>query len=206
MLGKVACMITPPIYKKNLAHEWSWEFSSTQTGKLVASLVTCDQFWILYIHMGSALEHDDVIKWKHFCVTGPFVRGIHRSLVDFLHRNQWRGALVFYLICAWTNGWADNRDAGDLLWFWYIEALHCLFFNCPNRMSHSALSHMLPYLTDWAVGIPENNSDRQTYCIYPDGKLFLSVHHNHQIHDLDRDFGPLFALFLWKPAIPNLLS
>ena len=34
--------------------------------------------------------------------------------VDSLHKGQWRGALMFSLICAWTNGWANNRDAGDL--------------------------------------------------------------------------------------------
>ena len=27
---------------------------------------------------------------------------------------QRRGALMFSLICAWTNSWANNRDAGDL--------------------------------------------------------------------------------------------
>ena len=27
---------------------------------------------------------------------------------------QWRGALMFSLICAWTNDWVNNRDAGDL--------------------------------------------------------------------------------------------
>ena len=27
---------------------------------------------------------------------------------------QWRGALMASLICAWTNGWANNRNAGDL--------------------------------------------------------------------------------------------
>ena len=30
------------------------------------------------------------------------------------HKGQWRGALVFSLICAWTYGWVNNRDAGDL--------------------------------------------------------------------------------------------
>ena len=44
----------------------------------------------------------------------PFVRGIHRWPVDSPHKIQWRGALVFSLICAWTNGWAINLDAGDL--------------------------------------------------------------------------------------------
>ena len=50
--------------------------------------------------------HDDVIKWKHFPRYWPFVRGIHRSPVDSPHKDQWRGALMFSLICAWTNGWA----------------------------------------------------------------------------------------------------
>ena len=32
----------------------------------------------------------------------------------FPHKGQWRGALMFSLICAWMNGWVDNREAGDL--------------------------------------------------------------------------------------------
>ena len=28
--------------------------------------------------------------------------------------DQWRGVLMFSLICTWTNGWANNQDAGDL--------------------------------------------------------------------------------------------
>ena len=30
------------------------------------------------------------------------------------HKGQWRGALMFSWICAWKNGWANNRDAGVL--------------------------------------------------------------------------------------------
>ena len=44
--------------------------------------------------------HDDVIKWKHFPRFWPFVRGIHWSSVDSSHKGQWRGALMFSLICA----------------------------------------------------------------------------------------------------------
>ena len=61
--------------------------------------------------------HDDVIKWKHFPRYWPFVRGIHRSPVNFPHKGQWRGALVFSLncqLCVWINGWVNNREAGDL--------------------------------------------------------------------------------------------
>ena len=62
---------------------------------------------------GSRL-HDDVIKWKHFPRYWPFVRGIHRSPVNSLHKGQWRSALMFSLICGRMNGWANNGDAGDL--------------------------------------------------------------------------------------------
>ena len=57
---------------------------------------------------------DDVIKWKHFPRFWPFLRGIHRSLVNSPHIGQWHGALMFSMICAWINDWVNNREAGDL--------------------------------------------------------------------------------------------
>ena len=59
------------------------------------------------------LAHDDVIKWKHFPRYWPFVRGIHRSPVNSSHKGQWRGALMFFFICAWINNRVNNREAGD---------------------------------------------------------------------------------------------
>ena len=59
--------------------------------------------------------HDDVIKWEHFLCYWFSVRGIRRSSVESAHNSQWRGALMLRLICAWTNGWASNRDASDLI-------------------------------------------------------------------------------------------
>ena len=58
--------------------------------------------------------HDDVIKWKHFRRYWPFVRGIHRSPVNFPHKGQWRGALMYSLICVWIKGWVNNGEACDL--------------------------------------------------------------------------------------------
>ena len=59
-------------------------------------------------------RHDDVIKWKHFPRYWPFVRGIHRSPLNSPHKGQWRGALMFTLICVWINDCVNNREAGDL--------------------------------------------------------------------------------------------
>ena len=55
--------------------------------------------------------HDDVIKWKHFPRYWPFVQGIHRSPVNSPHNGQWRGALMFYLICTGINGSVNNDEA-----------------------------------------------------------------------------------------------
>ena len=60
------------------------------------------------------IDHDDVIKWKHFPHHWPFVRGIHQSPVNSPHKGQWRGALMFSLMYTWINGWVNNHEAGDL--------------------------------------------------------------------------------------------
>ena len=56
--------------------------------------------------------------WRHemvtFSVLLALCAGIHRSPVNSPYKGQWRGALMFSLICAWTNGWINNGDTGDL--------------------------------------------------------------------------------------------
>ena len=69
--------------------------------------------WSTVVPMDALWYHDDVIKWKHFPRYWPFVGGIHRSPVNS-HKGQWRGALMFSLICVWINVWVNNRGAGDL--------------------------------------------------------------------------------------------
>ena len=61
---------------------------------------------------------DRTLWWRHqmeaFPRYWPFVRGIHWFLVNSPYKGQWRGALMFTLICSWINGWVNNREAGDL--------------------------------------------------------------------------------------------
>ena len=49
-----------------------------------------------------------------FRVTGPLCGEStgHRWIP--LTKSKWRGALMFSFICAGTNGWVNNREAGDL--------------------------------------------------------------------------------------------
>ena len=53
--------------------------------------------------IGCRSIRDDIVKWKHFPRYWSFVRGIHRSPVDSPNKGQWRGALVFSSIWAWTK-------------------------------------------------------------------------------------------------------
>ena len=57
----------------------------------------------------------NVIKWKHFPCYWPFVLEIPRSLVNAPHKGQWRGVLMFSLICVWINGLVNNRETGNLI-------------------------------------------------------------------------------------------
>ena len=64
------------------------------------------------------------LMWRHLMETLSallaFVRGIHRSHVNSPNKGQWRRALMFSLICAWINGWVNNRKAGD----WRLHRAH----------------------------------------------------------------------------------
>ena len=71
----------------------------------------CDPFILTTL---VCVWHDDVINGKHVKRNWPFVWGIHRSPVNSPHKGQWRGALMFSLICAWIHGRANNGEAGDL--------------------------------------------------------------------------------------------
>ena len=87
-----------------------WKFADTAMTNIVAPCTYGIETGGL-VHVS---PHDDVIKWKHFRVTGPLWGEIHWSPVDSPHKGRWSGALVFSLICTWTNGWANNRCVGDL--------------------------------------------------------------------------------------------
>ena len=124
--------------------------------RITVPLLDCDLSWKF---------HDDVIKWKHFSRCWPFVRGIHRSPVNSPHKGQWRGTLMFSLICL-------NKRLRKQSWGWRFETLsrpswrHCsvirtvgLVFNgdlvriCRqsnrhliSRGPHNRVKFWLPYL------------------------------------------------------------
>ena len=68
---------------------------------------------VYFSSTGSIMTMMGAIKWKHFLCYWRFVKGIHRWPVDSPQKDQWRRALMFSLICAWTNRSGSNRYAGD---------------------------------------------------------------------------------------------
>ena len=101
-------------------------YNITHIVSLIASLAPTLMVLLHRLHIGTVKcryvvrpdfwfrPHDGVIKRKDFSRYWPFVRGIHRLPVNFPHKGQWRGALMFSLICTGINGWINNHEAGDL--------------------------------------------------------------------------------------------
>ena len=114
--------------------------------------------------------------------------GIHQSPVNSSHKGQWCGALMFPLICAWINGCANNRNAGDLrchrthydvtinfLIFsttskhhktWSIKIVLCTWNRNYNNTHHLAVQNILPYkcllwLLTPIITFQERNVERQ---------------------------------------------
>ena len=68
----------------------------------VKYVLLCNKFCgIIELHVKNLL-HDDVIK---ILLYWPFVQGIHWSPVNHSHKGQWRGALMFSLICGRLAIW-----------------------------------------------------------------------------------------------------
>ena len=102
-----------------------WRYRSGST--LVQRMVSChyrNQCWLLINgFLWDSPDNNFTVEaqatwWRHqmetFSALLALVRGIHRSPVTSPHKDQWRGALMFTLICARINGWVNNREAGDL--------------------------------------------------------------------------------------------
>ena len=104
-------------------------------------------------------NHDDVIKWKHFPRYWPFVRWTHRSPVNSPGKGQWRGALLFSLIRAWTNSWVNNRDAGDLR----RHRTHCDVGVMVSKPSH----HYIHYNSRFVRSVQVVEINHEVLCELP---------------------------------------
>ena len=86
--------------KASLPPQWSWF-----TGKAVSLLTHRDQE-----------RKCSLAWWRHQMETFSTLLATcaGNSPVNSPHKGQWRGALMFSLICAWIKGWVNNGEADDL--------------------------------------------------------------------------------------------
>ena len=82
--------------------------------------------WLDVTEAQQCVCHTAIVTWCYrymmtswneniFYVTGLlWGESIDDRWVPLSKAMQWRGAFMFSLICSWTNGWANNRDTGDL--------------------------------------------------------------------------------------------
>ena len=118
--------------------QWCWRWYSYQTeackngGQFADDMINAFvrdytfNFGLNHTEVCGSVANQNVGWWRHqietfsallaLCEGNPLVisESIDRSTVDFPYKGQWRGALMFSLICARTNGWANNRNSGDL--------------------------------------------------------------------------------------------
>ena len=116
-----------------------WGQNGVNNGPIPAPSVPLWYIWL-------SICHDDVIKWKHFPRYWPFVHRSHQSPVNSLHKGQWRGALIFSLICVWINKRLSKQS-----WGWWFETLpHPLWrhsYGCCGRWRYIPVNESLWALT-----------------------------------------------------------
>ena len=98
-------------------------------------------YMIKEVHGSTARKHSLSLvpiyqqERKYFPRHWPFMRGIHRSPVNCPRKAQWRGALIFSLICSLNKRLSKQR------WGWWLETpLRSLWCHCND---HSAAWHQL---------------------------------------------------------------
>ena len=101
----IADGIVSPLWLQDLWSYYSVQLPQTTSNILVWCHVLSEFMW----YGSHTFTHDDVIKWKHFPRYWPSVAPVNSP-----HKGQWRGALMFSLICVRINGWVNKREAGDL--------------------------------------------------------------------------------------------
>ena len=104
----------------------------------------------LYFLNHCHVSQGPVTWWRHqmetFSALLAICAGNSPVSGEFPHKGQWRGALIFSLICVWINGWVNNREAGD--WRRYrahydvsvMIRYHCQLFSFVFERTHLPLS------------------------------------------------------------------
>ena len=92
-----------------------------ETTRTISFLIACNSCYLKRRSNANEREANNAaasVWWRHqmetFSALLAICAGNSPGTGEFSHKGQWRGALMFALICARINGWVNNREAGDL--------------------------------------------------------------------------------------------
>ena len=104
---KDAVCLTSYLLKRRILDHWY----RRQTNKTIVA-ASCQITWAFGINT----VHIHSTWWRHQMETfySLLALCVGNSPVNSPHKGQWRGVFIFSLICAWINGWVNNREAGDM--------------------------------------------------------------------------------------------
>ena len=100
----------------SLPNSFGWEFILFVKTHFYGGALTSHSWrsiHLLHFLFSMTSSNGNMFRVPGFCAgNSPVTAG--NTPVNSPHTDQWRGALVFSFICAWTNGWVNNQDAANL--------------------------------------------------------------------------------------------
>ena len=96
------------------------------------------------------------------------------------HIGQWRGALMFTLICVWINGCVNNREAGDLRRYcahYGVTVMSQEFITMPNSayLDYIIKFPLSPYISANISKNTWNYTSHTQYLMYARQKKYSSL-------------------------------
>ena len=157
-------------YLVNSPHKGQWR-AALMFSLICVRINGWVQWWGRWIEMlsrplwrhrnGYIGAHDDIIKRKHFLhYWHYFVQEIPCWAVNSPHKGQWRVALMFSLICAWTNGCANNQDTNDL-------QHHCVYYATVINLLQNTQN-----MTSAVIGYWNQSSEPILYIRYKNTNIY----------------------------------
>ena len=135
---------TPQIYDVHWVK--MWDHCSSRWDVTQIQMLWCGSHKIFKSMMTSS-------NGNIFPVTGPLYGEFTGKRVYSPHKGKWRGALMFYLICAWINGWVNNREAGDLRR--HRSHYDVIVMICVFHISHKNIARNSSVLKSWQFAMAE---------------------------------------------------
>ena len=83
-----------------------------RSGSTLVQLMSCWRQASLFVGWSSWVRCCGIPWWRHQMETFSALLAI--CAANSPHKGQWRGSLMFSLMCAWINGWVNNGEATDL--------------------------------------------------------------------------------------------